>query len=157
MIALESSEHNATGIQKDSEEKKRGEQYDLAKERYGFTITLIEDNSIHVRDWLGNEVAFEFPLGNIDFDKYDSFLQQMQNKNLPLPPIESISLAIHKPLADISRRTRPADSPNSQTYNRTWEQLAQDHGISIDEMLEMHFFAREALFARFKARLRDRQ
>jgi hypothetical protein len=138
-----------------SEENKETESKD-AKTQYGFEVALIDDNSVHVRDTDGNEVAFEFPVANIQLDEYDHFVERMQNHDLPLPPIANIRLAIHKPLADISRDTPATDAPNSRTRSLSWVEHAQEHGISVDEILAMYRFAREQIYARYRLRLRDR-
>jgi hypothetical protein len=126
-----------------------------AIKRFGFSVSFIEDNLIHVRDAAGHEVAFEFPMGNIELDRYDQFIQQMQDENRPLPDITQLELSIAKPRTDALRATAlsPA-ADNSITRPRTWADHAQDHDVSVDELKEMYSLARRRLYDRFRRRLR---
>lgn len=152
MIAFESSEQLATSVQKEGEEKERRLQYEQAKERYGFRVSFIDNNSVHVRDACGINVAFEFPLDNETLDEYDKFIQQMQSDNLSPPPIEDLRMVIRWPRSDALRDTPDTNAPTQQS---TWEEHAEKHGISTDEMQQMYLFAREELYARYKSRLRN--
>jgi hypothetical protein len=142
-------------LTKPCNEGERSPHYKHAKERYGLRVSHIEDNLLHVQDAAGHEVAFEFPMGGVTLDHYDSFIEQMQDASRPLPDVENIVLTVAKPLADASLGTRAAATPNSATRPYSWEQAAKDNGMTVDEMWNMYFFAREELFVRFRSRLRN--
>jgi hypothetical protein len=143
MVALESSEQNRASLNQES-----------AVERYGFSITFIDDNSVHVRDILGKEIAFEYPMDQIGFDRYDKFIQRMQDSNVPPPPIEDVVLTVKRPLADVLKKPMLGKDSNSPVKLTTLEKIAEQHGLTTDEMKWMYRFAQDALYGRFKSRLR---
>src|SRR5580704_15422053 len=114
--------------------KNHNEGAEHPREQYGFKISLIDDNSVHVRDAVGREAVFEFPLGNISLEKYDRFIEQLMDTSRPPPSVDAIELAVGKPL---SMGPHPVTGPNSPTYPRTWEQHAENFGMSTDEMKAM--------------------
>jgi hypothetical protein len=126
-----------------------------AIQQYGFSVSFIDDNSVCVRDARGKEAAFEFPLSNVTFDEYDKFIQQFQRADLPPPPIEDVKLSIRRPRQDNVPESLSKNKANSATKQRTWEEHAEKHGVSVDEMKWMYFFAQVELYARYKARLRS--
>jgi hypothetical protein len=153
MVNPEFLDQSESELKKREEKKKLRISYEQAKERYGFQIATIDDNSVGVREASGRKVVFEFPMGDIGIDEYDKFIEQMRDNNCPLPPIENMRMTIYKPLGDTSAR-RSANIPNSADFPYSWEQHAEDHGISVDELKFMYAFAREELYNRFKSRLR---
>jgi hypothetical protein len=156
MIALDSRDEFVHGreVKQNRENIGSASGYERAKERYGLTVVFIDDNSVHVRDILGKEVAFEFPFHGTDLNRYDAFIQRMQDKNAPLPPIENVVLTIKRPLADVLRKPISREGSNSPTKLATLEQIAQQHGLTTDEMKWMYHLAREGLYERFRSRLR---
>lgn len=127
-----------------------------AEKQYRFNVAFIDDNSVHIRDAGGREVAFEFPLKNVRLEDYDRFIDQMRNSESPVPPIGMIDLAIGKVTTDISFKRQLASGNSSPTL-MTWQQHAAAHGITVDEMKSMYEFAREALYKRYLSRLRNRE
>jgi hypothetical protein len=124
-------------------------------ETIDLTLTHVDDNSVHVRDSFGHEIAFHYPLKNISFEEYDKFVDQMRNKAAPLPPIENLVMGVSKAVVDPSRANPRAEVDNSGTRARTIEELATAHGITPDEFRKMLLLARETLYERFKGRLRQ--
>jgi len=122
-----------------------------------FSITFMDDNLVHVRDTCGREVAFEFPLRNVSFKEYDRFVTQMKNPSRQLPSVEDMIMVIHRPYS-APDRSRPVGAPNSAVVPySSWEQHAEEHGLSAQEMKHMYLFARSTLYAHYKERLRDHQ
>ena|SRR3989344_5765358 len=121
-----------------------------------FSITFMDDNLVHIRDTCGREVAFEFPLRNVSFKEYDRFVTQMKNPSRQLPSVEDMIMVIHRPYSAPDRSHRPGD-PNSQVNPSTWKQHAERHGMGVREVMTMYVYARNALYARYRARLRDHQ
>jgi hypothetical protein len=154
MMALESSEQNASSILWNGNEEAKRDQCEQLKTKFGFSVTFVDNNSVHVRDALGKEVAFAFPMADVSLAEYDNFIHQMQNDNRPLPSVGAVKLSVGKALADASL-VAAVDRLNSGTHPRTWEKHAANHRIGVDEMKAMYFFAREELYARFKSRLRS--
>jgi len=131
---------------------KRGEQ------QYGFTITFIDDNSVHVRDATGYENAFAFPMENTSMEKYEKFIEQMSDRNGPLPSIENMVCAIGKTLAVSSDHPHSSSGINDTVGQGVdFEVHARKHGLSAEEMEAMYYFARRQLYDRFRARLRGQE
>lgn len=136
----------------DDEKERTFNQHSEARRE--FVITHIDDNSVFVRNSLGQEIAFQYPLGSISFKEYDKFVEQMSDTAAPLPSIDNLILGVSQTIVDPSRAARERDRMNSNAHGRTIEGLARDLGIDADQLLRMLLFARQALYDRFKTRLR---
>jgi hypothetical protein len=149
MTGFESSKQHGHNL--DTEQTSESNQ---ASEQYGLRVSYLDDNEVHVTDRHGIEIAFEFPMKTIELSEYDNFIEQFQNSQLPLPPIETVRLAIGSPVTNVAREGRNSDL-NSEIKLLGWDRIAQQHGISIDELKSMYLFAREQIYVRFKRRLRN--
>jgi hypothetical protein len=127
----------------------------LAESNSDLSITYIDDNSVHVRDTLGHELAFQYPLGNISLKDHDGFIEQMSDRSAPLPAIERLVMAVSKALIDPLKAIEETNRPNSGASGQTIETLARWNGVDPERLVRMLMFARQRLYERFKARLRD--
>ncbi len=134
---------------------KRAERTVNQLDEFQFSVTSIDDNEVRVQDGTGREVAFEFPLRNVSLHEYDKFIDQMRNTSAPPPPIDEMDVSIRKVYSG-SNHTHQRGSPNDMSYTMTWEQHADQHDMTVKEIKEMYDFARRALYARFRDRLRRR-
>lgn len=119
-----------------------------------FYVTFIDNNQVSIQTPSGHRICFEFG-AMVSTKEHDLFVEQMQNPNQPLPSIESLKLGIVRTAEGFleDRPKRGGSNDLSTTY--TWENHAQEHEVSVEEMKKMYFFARESLYNRFKTRLRD--
>ena len=138
---------------------KRQREIDKSENKeYRFTASFFDENTLYVKNEAGIVVSFRFPSEAINLAEYDSFIQQMQDKEKPLPSIRSIrSLIVAKSV--IQAEDQPGGNPNTDLVSITTsiEELARKHGLSVAEMSRMYEFAQVEFYKRYKARLRDKK
>jgi len=120
------------------------------QDKFGLKITYIEDNSVLVRDAVGVEVAFEWPL-IISMGEYEAFLTQMMDSNRPLPSLDGLKPTVIMPL------DTPEQTVHESNLLPFFERHALIHKVSAEEMERMYNLARQLLYDRFKSRLRDKK
>lgn len=127
---------------------------DKTKEKESdFKITFIDDNTVHLCNADGRELAFEFPTRGTTNDDYDKFVQQMHDEHSPLPLESAITMSISKPLIDPMHEPSTTRK-NSSGQPSSFKDLAEKLQIDAEELKGMYLFARHQLYQRFKNRLR---